>query len=73
MQLVLVAKIYLFLFFGAQQRNTIRSCKQLCSRVISSFWGVETTCGDLEIHQDLMIRETVGGLGDLGLVASGGQ
>ena len=67
-QLVLVEQIYLFFLFPSK-RNTIRSCLQLCSWVISSFWALETTCRGLETQQDLMIREMVSGLEDLGLVA----
>lgn len=67
-QLVLVEQIYPFFFLFPSKRNTIRSCLQLCSRAISSFWALETTCRGLETQQDLMIGEMVSGLEDLGLV-----
>ena len=68
-QLVVMEQIYIFFLLFPSKRNTIRTCLQLCSRVISSSWALETTHRGLETQQGLMIREMVSGLEDLGLVA----
>jgi len=64
-----IQKQFTFFLLFPSKRNTIRTCLQLCSGVISSSWALETACRGLETQQDLMIREMVSGLEDLGLVA----